>query len=600
MIKNIAFCLKNTVDCYPLLLLWCLLAVVTNTGLPILFTFLPKVVIERITSGGSLESLVTVTFAFTLSIAVLSGFKRFWDKYVYHHKFKMNSFYLRKVANKGMSTDYCNQEKEYFRKLQTESFSSCNGNYSALTQVYDVSIVLLSNLFGFVVYFGILAKLNIHVVLFLITTTLAIYILNKRIIKWTADNNKEKIDYQQRTNYISSVSGDLKSTKDIRLYNMSVWLEKVYKNNIKGLSGWYRRYTSKVFKVSVCNSGLALLRDCMAYAYLLYLVLNSQIGIADFVLYFGVITGFSIWLDGILGQINSMNRISLAVNYLRAYLEYPESYERDEGIEAAGILSFPKTIELKNVSYRYENAENDALKHINLTIAPAEHLAIVGLNGAGKTTLAKLICGLTDPTEGNILYDGIDIREYNRRSFYKLFSAVFQQFSILPVTIEEIIAETVSENIDVGKVEYSLRQAGLWEKVSSLPKGTKSEFGKAIYDDGVELSGGEIQKLLLARALYKSAPVMILDEPTAALDPISESKLYETYNEIMRERSTVFISHRLASTRFCDRIVFIDGGTIIEEGTHGILLAKKGKYYKLFETQAKYYRNNPHDEEVAV
>jgi ATP-binding cassette subfamily B protein len=600
MIKNIAFCLKNTVDCYPLLLLWCLLAVVTNTGLPILFTFLPKVVIERITSGGSLESLVTVTFAFTLSIAVLSGFKRFWDKYVYHHKFKMNSFYLRKVANKGMSTDYCNQEKEYFRKLQTESFSSCNGNYSALTQVYDVSIVLLSNLFGFVVYFGILARLNILVVLFLITTTLAIYILNKRIIKWTADNNKEKIDYQQRTNYISSVSGDLKSAKDIRLYNMSVWLEKVYKNNIKGLSGWYRRYTSKVFKVSVCNSGLALLRDCMAYAYLLYLVLNSQIGVADFVLYFGVITGFSIWLDGILGQINSMNRISLAVNYLRAYLEYPESYKRDEGIEAAGILSFPKTIELKNVSYRYENAENDALKHISLTIAPAEHLAIVGLNGAGKTTLAKLICGLTDPTEGNVLYDGIDIREYNRRSFYKLFSAVFQQFSILPVTIEEIIAETVSENIDVGKVEYSLRQAGLWEKVSSLPKGTKSEFGKAIYDDGVELSGGEIQKLLLARALYKSAPVMILDEPTAALDPISESKLYETYNEIMRERSTVFISHRLASTRFCDRIVFIDGGTILEEGTHGTLLAKKGKYYKLFETQAKYYRNNPHDEEVAV
>lgn len=432
VIKNILFCLNSTMLCYPQLLLWCLFAVLVNVALPVLSIFLPKVVIEKITSGDSMKNLMIAVGAFMLSIAVLSGFKWFMEKYISIQKFRMNTFYTRKVANKGMTTDYCNQEKEYFRKLQSESFNSCNGHYSPLTQIYDVSIALFSNALGFVVYFGILTQLNIFVVLFLIATTLISYFLNKRIIKWAADNNKEKIDYQQRTNYINSVSGDIRSAKDIRLYNMSVWLEKVYSNNIEGLAGWYKRYTSRIFGVSVCDSGMSLLREGVVYAYLIYLALTSQISVADFVLYFGVIIGFSIWLGGILGQANSLNRISLEVNYLRAYLEYPESYKKEDGCETAGIMSFPKTIELKNVTYRYEGAEADTLKNISLKIGPAEHLAVVGLNGAGKTTLVKLICGLTDPTEGTVLYNGIDIKEYNRKSYYKLFSVVFQQFSILP------------------------------------------------------------------------------------------------------------------------------------------------------------------------
>ena len=502
------------------------------------------------------------------------------------------------VAGKGMTTDYCNQEKGHFRKLQSESFSGCNGHYSPLTQIYDVGIALLSNSIGFAIYFGILAKLNLMVILFLISTTLVSYFLNKRIIKWAAANNQEKIGYRQRTDYINGVSGDLRSAKDIRLYNMSAWFERVYTMNLKGLSGWYRRYAAKAFGVSVADSGLSLLREGIAYAYLLHLVLDSRIGVADFVLYFGVITGFSAWLGGILGQINSLNRINLSVNYLRAYLEYPERYKREGGVETDGIMASPKTIELKNVGYRYEGAESEALRKISLTINPAEHIAVVGLNGAGKTTLVKLICGLIDPTEGTVLYDGIDVKEYDRRGFYKLFSAVFQQFSLMPVTIGEIVAETAGKYVDDEKVERCLRQAGLWEKIASLPKGMKSEFGKAIYGDGVELSGGETQKLLLARALYKAAPVMILDEPTAALDPISESRLYETYNEIMRGQSTVFISHRLASTRFCSRILLIEDGAVIEEGTHESLLLQKGRYYELFATQAKYYREHPEGEEA--
>lgn len=593
VINNMTYCLKCTVGYYPPLLLWCALAVLTKVLLPTLTTFLPKVVIDGITSHDSLNYLILTVLAFTVSIAVLMGFKHFIENFIYRHKFKMNSFYVHKIADKGMTTDYCNQENEQFRKLQSESFNSCNGNYSDLTRIYDASIALFSNLLGFGVYFGILTNLNIFIVLFLIATTIASFFYNRKVFKWVNENKKEKISYQQKTDYINNVSGELKSAKDIRLYNMSGWLEKIYYLNLKGLHSWYRRYTSVVFKTSIVGGGLALIREGTAYAYLLCLVLNSHISVADFVLYFGVITGFSIWLGGILEQINSLNRISLSVNYLRAYLEYPEKYKNTGGIEAADIIASPKTIELRNISYKYDGAKENALENINLKIKPAEHLAVVGLNGAGKTTLVKLICGLSSPTGGAVVYNGVEVKEYNRRCYYKLFSAVFQQYSILPVSIEEIVAESVPENIDSNKVELCLKQAGLWDKVAALEKGVKSNFGKTIYDDGVEFSGGEIQKLLLSRALYKSAPVMILDEPTAALDPISESRLYETYHDIMKERSTIFISHRLASTRFCDRIVLLENGTVREEGTHESLLLKKGRYYDLFETQARYYRDNP-------
>ena len=223
----------------------------------------------------------------------------------------------------------------------------------------------------------------------------------------------------------------------------------------------------------------------------------------------------------------------------------------------------------------------------------------MGLNGAGKTTLVKLLCGLIDPTEGQIFYDGIDIRKYNRTAFYRLFSAVFQQFSILPVTIAEIVSETTPENIDYNKVKRCLIVAGLWNKIEQLTNGVNSQFGKTIYDDGVEFSGGEIQKLLLARAMYKNAPVMLLDEPTAALDPIAENTLYGNYNQISFQKTTVFVSHRLASTSFCDRIILIENGKICEEGSHNELLKQNGTYRMLFETQAKYYKNNLDKTEVA-
>lgn len=596
--RNILYCLNSTVQCYFPLLCWCVLAILINVLIPVLSAYLPKTVIEIVTAERSFRELAIAVLAFMGSIAILSGADKFLTKFIYHQKYKMNTFYLKRVALKGLTTDYINQENGIFRKLQTESFMCCNGNYSPLTNIYEVLIDLFTGILGLSVFWAILVQLNWGIIIFLIITTITGYFLNQKIIKWTAANNQERIGYQQRINYINSITGDIRSAKDIRLYQMAVWFSDIYKNNMNGLAGWYKRLAGKLFGVAVYDSGLALLREGAAYLYLLYLIWNKQIAVADFVLYFSVITGFSAWLSNIFSQIASLNQINLKINYFRSYLEYPETFRRDNGLKIPAD-DCPKVIELKNVSYKYEEAEHYALHSINLTIVPGEHIAVVGPNGAGKTTLVKLICGLIDPTEGQVLYDGIDIREYDRTEFYKLFSAVFQQFSIMPVTIEEIVSEAPPENIDHDKVKSCLTTAGLWNKIEQLSNGVKSQFGRTIYDDGIEFSGGEIQKLLLARALYKCAPVILLDEPTAALDPIAESALYENYNRISAEKNAIFISHRLASTSFCDRIILIESGMICEEGTHKELLDLNGKYCTLFEMQAKYYREKTNEAEVS-
>ena len=399
----------------------------------------------------------------------------------------------------------------------------------------------------------------------------------------------EAQEYNEKLEYINSVAIERSYAKDIRMFGLANWIEELY---VKTL-GLYRAFAVRQGRVqiwgNVIDIALTFLRNGAAYAYLIWYTLEHGLGAAQFLLYFGAVSGFAQWVTGILDKFGTLHRQSLDISELRDYLEWEEPFDLEGGERIEKRSDMPCEIRLENVRYRYIGAEKDTIRGLDLTIHAGEKLAIVGLNGAGKTTLVKLICGFLDPTEGRVLFNGKDVKTLNRRDYYALFSAVFQQFSLLDTNIIENIAQRI-DGIDGQRAWDCAEKAGLTEKIKSLPKGMYTHFGRSVYEDGAELSGGETQRLMLARALYKDGPIIALDEPTAALDPIAENDIYQKYSSMTQGRTSLFISHRLASTRFCDRIIMLKDGCISEEGTHDELMRRGGEYAKLFAVQSKYYR----------
>ena len=317
---------------------------------------------------------------------------------------------------------------------------------------------------------------------------------------------------------------------------------------------------------------------------------------ASFLLDFSAITAMSGMMGGILSTFNRVFDGAMQVSDFREAMEVSGRLNRGKGIP---IPSRPFSIEFKNVSYKYPEGEKKVLDNISFRIEAGEKIALVGLNGAGKTTLTRLMCGLLLPDEGEILIDGHTLYEYNRDEMYSLFGIVPQNYKLLPVSIAGNIASaTAEEEIDRKKLEHCVEMAGLSEKIASLPMGLETPLNREVNRDGIELSGGETQKLLLARLLYKNPLCIILDEPTAALDPIAEDKLYRRYNEIAAHATSVFISHRLASTKFCNRIFLLDGANFAEVGSHDDLMKAKGKYWELFNIQSKYYQSEDSENEA--
>lgn len=282
----------------------------------------------------------------------------------------------------------------------------------------------------------------------------------------------------------------------------------------------------------------------------------------------------------------------------RKMMDVPDKFMRKEG------MSIPDEwrrrlpdIEFKNVSFRYEEDGEDILKDVSFSIKSGEKIALVGNNGAGKSTLVKLLCGFYHPTGGEILIGGHSVETLNLDEYHDLLATIFQDINTIPVSIAGNVSGCIEDETDMSRVRECLIRADLWKDVEILDRKERTNLTQSFDPDGIELSGGMMQKLMLARCLYKDAPMFVLDEPTAALDPIAESNMYEEYKKATQGKSALFISHRLASTKFCDRILFIEKGRITETGTHNELLEKKGKYAEVFEIQSQYYREGGAEDE---
>jgi ATP-binding cassette subfamily B protein len=349
------------------------------------------------------------------------------------------------------------------------------------------------------------------------------------------------------------------------------------------------------FRYSLANmsdSIFSIIRNLIAYTILVTMVINGEINAAEFTFMIGIIIGFSVWLNQLSQSYGRLKEASVRIDSFREYMSMDDGVNINEGEDVNSLLDKELSIEFRNVSFTYPNSDLPTIKNLNLIIKPGEKIALVGVNGAGKTTIVKLLTGLYNPTEGEILINGISINSFNRYDYYRLFGVIFQDINILPFTIAQNISGVVDQEIDYKKVNDVIKKAGLDEKIASLQKREHTNITQVIDDSGIMLSGGETQKLMLARALYKDSPILILDEPTAALDPLAEEALYLKYHSLTKNKTSIFISHRLSSTQFCHKIIYLEDGIIEEIGSHKELIDKKGKYYNMFEIQSQYYKEN--------
>lgn len=449
---------------------------------------------------------------------------------------------------------------------------------------------LLISAICFIFYTGLLLLIKPLMLFVILVTTLIGFFINNCLSEYKYKHKDQEAEENKKLNWIKGVSSSNNYSKDIRIFGLRSWLIELYDKSMNVLNAFSKKVAGVYLWARISDLILAFFRNAIAYAYLIGLVVNNKISVAEFLLYFSAVEGFTTIVTGVMTQLNTLKKQSLDISIVREALDYPEVFKFENGEDLIIDRNKKYTIELKNVSFRYPGKEKNIFTNINLTIKPNEKIAIVGLNGAGKTTLVKLICGYYDPTEGEILLNGVNIKTYNREQYYKMFSAVFQHFSLLAGSVATNVAQT-EDNINYELVYECIEKAGLKEKIESLPDKYETKLNREVYEDATNLSGGETQRLMLARALYKDAPIVVLDEPTSALDPIAEADIYNKYNELAKNKSSLFISHRLASTRFCDRILFIADESIAEEGTHDELLKLGGKYAKLFEVQSQYYRD---------
>ncbi|MCM1057406.1 MAG: ABC transporter ATP-binding protein/permease [Firmicutes bacterium] len=481
------------------------------------------------------------------------------------------------------------------QKLDERANNAINDNHTAGVHFPMDFSDMIAKLLNFLLFGTVVSMLHPAVILLLAAGCG----LNALMGRWERRKNWEERDVrnelEKKMDYLTfNVCPDFGYAKDIRLYGMKQFLHDRMEQLLSLSIAEQKKLERRSILTAFVNYLIILLRDGAAYGFLIGEAVRGNVDAASFVLYFSAITSLSGVMDSILGKINRVFEGAMQVSDLREAMEVADRLNRGPGIPAP---RGPFSIEFRNVSYQYPKGEKKVLDNISFKIEAGEKIALVGLNGTGKSTLTMLMCGLLLPDEGEILLDGHSLYEYNRDEMYGLFGVVPQRFNLLPVTVAQNIACAVrEEEIDRDRVKACIELAGLTEKIDSLSKGMDTPMGRELYEDGIELSGGETQKLLLARLLYKDPACMILDEPTAALDPIAEDRMYQSYDRIANGATSVFISHRLASTRFCHRIFLLDNAGFAESGTHEELMAAGGRYRELFEIQSRYYREGKQNE----
>lgn len=557
---------------------------------PLVAVTMPKLIIDELMGHGRVHMLalyVTILAGLYLLTGIGSNF------------FAMHSFTLRcKVAadfglmmhKKLADADFENLEDPSFLDLKKKADRFLYGDWHGFSYVLDSAMGILGKLFTLAGAVAILSGLDAWTVLLV-----AIFAFPSAAVEAWAKKSEQKLAVEQirverRWQYFGSLFESFKYGKEIRIHSLGDWLlshEGAYMNKVME---YYRRRNGFYIRSGTFSALLQTFLHVLAYAYLIGRVLAGAITIGDFTMYIGAVLALSGAMKGMLTDGVEIKAYGIYYGAMRDYINIPSRLRTGKSEISPG----GHRIEFKDVSFRYVGQNDYALYGINIVIAPGEKLAVVGENGAGKTTFVKLLTRLYDPSEGEIMLDGVNIRDVDYEKYMSLLSAVFQDYQLFSFSLKENVS--LSQASDEGKIKSVLRRVGLGGKIGSLPRGIDTAVYRDFDESGFEPSGGEGQKIALARALYKDTPIVILDEPTAALDPRAEYEMYQHFNELVKNKTAVYISHRLSAARFCDKIAVFQRGRIVEYGTHEELIGQNGAYKELYDMQARYYKESPKDE----
>lgn len=585
--SNILFTLRNIWRINKILMVALVSLIVTMVIQPVIAIYMPKYIIQYFEQGRSVQDLLILVATFGVVSLLVGQLRSFADGYFPIMKSSYRSMSLGSemcLASMHVHYKYLSSQQG-----QLESRKASRAMSSPRTGVEDTVVRIVecsANLLGAIVYILILSSLNVYIILGLIACGILSFFIGNMVNKYRQKHKDTISQLQNKNYYIFDATKDVKYAKDIRMYGMFDWLVSLGNKYRFDEIDWQKRISLRTFLSEAFDGAIAFLRDGFAYIYLIFLVVNNTIAVSEFILYISSIAGFSLFVSNLARNTLLLATSSLELSDFRVFMDKAEDNMNSKLPDT--ILRSPMSIEFKDVSFSY--GDHVIFKDFNLKIDPGKKIALVGANGAGKSTLVKLLLNLFEPDKGQIIINGIDSKDIDITQYFDQFSVAFQDALILAYGIDTNISMQSNKDTDQARVDRVIKQAGLQEKITRLKNGKHTSAEKYLDTAGVELSGGERQKVILARALYKDAPILVLDEPSSALDPIAEGELYEKYHEMTEGKTSIYISHRLSSTKFCDEILLLDDGEIIERGTHDELMTLNNQYAHMFNVQSHYYK----------
>lgn len=588
--KTIWTFVKQVWKVSPAYVLLILLNGLIGGGKIILNMVLPMFLIDELTSGRDVKKLILFGACIVANNVIMTFITDSLQKYRDVKDEWVQNVMVEKLGERIMNLEYSYLENTYYLDLKERAIFAVQ-NQSAIVAI----ITLIANTVQ-----GVITLAGLMVILFtlgpVLMTAIAIGVVLMILIVKAASGTmvalmNRIIPINRIFGYYAGIAADKPAQKDLRLYHMDKLVTEKIRQSNEATCDEFDVANRKMGLANGANGVITEFISAFTYGYVgirtISDMFGSRITLGSLTMYVSSAITFS----STIIQFGE-NLIGLWQNsqFLVPYQEFMAL--KEETIEDGGVPmdDIVETLEFRNVSFTYPKAEKPVLKNVSFAVKKGEKISIVGLNGAGKSTLVKLICRMYKADSGEILVNGRDIYDYDYLSYMNVISAVFQDYKLFNFTIEENISCRES-GADENRVNYLIDEVGMREKIDTLPEGIHSRFGKEYDEDGVELSGGQGQKIAIARALYKKASMVILDEPASALDPIAEAEIYEKFNSLVEDKTAIYISHRMSSSVFCDRILIIDGGTVSDFDTHENLMKKTDSlYYKLFTSQAENYK----------